>query len=197
MTGLRWAYTAPLESCHHEGDPGRVHCAADPRWVLGSGVRGKRQGEASGRRAERLQVPLSPAPILAPSLPSFLNISGTNRTNITRSKNDFFFLNCSSLWVLLGCMQRNGVLSGDGHFYDPRAVCRGTGQVPGRLGQAFTQLPQAGGSPAHSRWTPPVHSALTPAQGSPERAGCRLATAAPGPWGSFLPGGTKRRSGHC
>ena len=53
------------------------------------------------------------------------------------------------------------------------------------------------GSPAHSRWTPPVHSALTPAQGSPERAGCRLATAAPGLWGSFLPGGTKRRSGHC
>ena len=74
---------------------------------------------------------------------------------------------------------------------------QGTGQVPGRLGQAFTRLPQAGGSPAHSRWTPPVHSALTPAQGSPERAGCRLATAAPGLWGSFLPGGTKRRSGHC
>ena len=125
MTGLRWAYTAPLESCHHEGAPGRAHCAADPCWVLGSGVRGKRQGEASGRRAERLQVPLSPAPILAPSLPSFLNISGTNRTNITHSKNDFFFFYCSSLWVFLGCMQRNGVLSSEGHSYDPRAVCRG------------------------------------------------------------------------
>ena len=99
MTGLRWAYTAPLESCHHEGDPGKVHCAADPSWVLGSGVRGKRQGEASGRRVERLQGPLSPAPILAPSLPSFLNISGTNRTNITHSKNDFFFF----IAVACGC----------------------------------------------------------------------------------------------
>lgn len=100
-------------------------CAADPRWVLGSGVRGKRQGEASGRRVERLQVPLSPVPILAPSLPSFLNISGTSRTNITHSKNDFFFFYCSSLWVLLGCMQRNGVLSSEGHSYDPQAVRRG------------------------------------------------------------------------
>ena len=88
-------------------------------------MRGKRQGEASGRRVERLQVPLSPVPILAPSLPSFLNISGTSRTNITHSKNDFFFFYCSSLWVLLGCMQRNGVLSSEGHSYDPQAVRRG------------------------------------------------------------------------
>ena len=54
--------------------------------------------------------------------------------------------------------------------------------------QVFTGLAQAGGSPAHSQQLRPARSALTPAQGAPEHSGCQLATAAPGPWESFLPG---------
>lgn len=75
----------------------------------------------------------------------------------------------------------------------------GDSRVPSWPGRVFTGLAPAGGAPADSRQDPPARSALTlaPAPGAPEPAGCQLATAAPGPWGSFLPGGTKRRSGHC